>query len=55
MLEQMRLNDGVWVTRRFKVAYDVQIALVKQKRGETEQIMWDFRKPPLAAGNSRSN
>lgn len=49
MIEQMRLNDGVWVTRRFKMAYDVQIALIKQKRGETESIMWDFRKPPIAA------
>jgi hypothetical protein len=54
-IEQMRLNDGVWVVRRFTMAYNMQIALIKTKRGETEQINWDFRKSPLAAGNpSRS-
>jgi hypothetical protein len=32
----------------------MQIALIKTKRGETEQIMWDFHKPPLAARNATS-
>ena len=41
-LEQMKLPDDVWVPRRFKIAYDVKIALVKHARGESEQIMWNF-------------
>jgi hypothetical protein len=53
-IEQMRLTDGAWVTRRFRMAYNMQIALIKTKRGETEQIMWDFHKPPLAARNATS-
>ena len=44
-MDQMKLNDDVWVLRRLKMAYDVRIALVKQTRGENEQIMWDFRRP----------
>lgn len=43
-LEQMRLPDDVWVLRRFKMVYDVRIALVKHTRGETEQIMWNFNR-----------
>jgi hypothetical protein len=43
-LEQMKLPDDVWVLRRFRMAYDVRIALVKHARGETEQIMSDFKR-----------
>jgi hypothetical protein len=53
-IEQMRLTDGAWVTRRFKMAYNMHIALIKHKRGETEQIMWDFHKPAVAARNAGS-
>jgi hypothetical protein len=42
--EQMKLPGEVWVLRRFKMAYDVRIALVKHARGETEQIMWNFNR-----------
>jgi hypothetical protein len=45
-MDQMKLSDDIWVLRRFKMAYDVKIALVKQSRGENEQVMWDFRRPP---------
>lgn len=44
-IEQMKLTDDIWVLRRFKLTYDMRIALVKLARGETEQIMWDFRRP----------
>ena len=43
-IEQMKLSDGVWVVRRFKMLYDVRIAMVKHARGETEQLMWDFKR-----------
>lgn len=48
-LEQMRLPDGVWVVKRFKMNYDAKIALIKQVRGENEQINWDFHKPATVA------
>lgn len=47
-MDQMKLSDDVWVLRRFKMAYDVRIALVKQARGENEQINWDFRRTDVA-------
>lgn len=49
VLEQMRLPDDVWVTKRSKMTYDARIALVKQARGETEHVMWDHRKEGLNA------
>ena len=54
-MEQMKLTDDVWVLKRFKMTYDVRIALVKQARGETEQIMWDFRRvgTPVRAADGR--
>jgi hypothetical protein len=42
--EQMKLSDDVWVLRRFKMAYDLRIALVKHTRGETEHVMWNFKR-----------
>jgi hypothetical protein len=44
VIEQMRLPDGTWVMKRFRMKYDVKIALVKQARGETEQLMWNYRR-----------
>jgi hypothetical protein len=49
ILEQMQLPEGIFVMKRFKINYDVKVALVKEIRGETEHRMWDYRRDPISA------
>lgn len=52
-IEQTFLPEGVWVTRRFKMNYDVRVALIKQMRGEAEQLMWDYRRAEPRVAQAR--
>ena len=44
VFEQMRLPDGSWVMRRSHTNFDARIAFFKRIRGESEQIMSNYRR-----------
>lgn len=44
IFEQTRLNNEVWLMKRFQVKYDVRLALLKHQAGEIEQVHSNFRK-----------
>lgn len=42
-LEQTRVEDEVWLPKRFKMTYDGRF-LFKTLKGEVEQLSWDFQR-----------
>ena len=43
-VEQIRLNDEVWLPKRIDIRYDLRVAILKHQAGEMEETMYNFRK-----------